>query len=170
MILQYVIVGAISLLLVVIQSALLPFLSETLFVDLLFVTVVVIGLFKAPLHGSFMSAGVGLLQDLMVTTVPGLFMAARVSVFMVAQALRGRLSPDTPGSQFIIALGLGVFDRIVVFLLHQVFTTPLHLSGRTAVLMLIGTLINAALVPLFYYGFEKIPGFVETGPETRFLQ
>lgn len=161
MILQYLGVAVLALVAVVLQSTLLNFMSEGMQVDFLFVIVVVIGLFKDPVNGSIMSAGVGYLGDVMSGDITGVFMTSRLGVFLMAQTLRGRLNPDTPASQFVIGLGLGVLDRVIVFILQQIFTEPPPLSGKEFLLMALGTLVNAALVPIFYFIFYWMPGFIE---------
>jgi len=167
-ILQYVIVMVVTLVAIVVQTTILRFSADLMQVDLLFVIVVILGIFKDPVHGAVQSSLIGYFQDLFYpAAVTGMFMTARMSVFIVGQALRGRLSPDTPLSQFIIALGLGLFDRIVIFLLQGVFSEPARLSFKTVALLAMGTTINAALVPVIFFLLRFIPGFMEAprGPQ-----
>ena len=165
----YLPVVVVALAAAVLQSTILSLLSEGLQLDLLFVIVVVVGLHKDPVNGSIMSAGIGYLGDVLSADITGLFMTSRLSVFVLAQALRGRLSPETPLSQFTIGLGLGLFDHLVVYILQLVFTEPLPLSGKGFLLMALGALVNAALVPIFYFFFSWLPGFIEKprGPLVR---
>ena len=161
MIIQYIAVILAAVIGIVLQTTQLRFLTDDLQVDLLFVIVVILGLYKDPVHGSIKSCSIGYFQDLFHPEVTGLFMTARMVVFLAAQMLRGRLSPDTPLAQFIIALGLGVLDRGVVMLLQSIFSVPPSLTANTLFYMLIGTVINAALVPFAYLLFRMVPGFIE---------
>lgn len=169
MILQYFAVGLLTLAAAVIQSTLLRFMSDDFALDLVFVIVLMIGLYKDPVHGAIMSAAAGYLQDLMVTDIPGFHMTARMVVFFAAQYTRSRLSPDTPLSQFMIGLGIGLLDRLTLYFLHQVFLDPLPFAARDLGSLLMGVLINAALCPIFYFLFRAIPGFMELpgGPRVQ---
>jgi len=162
MIRQYLLVFLLALIAVIVQSALLPFLGEVLYVDFLLIMVVVIGLFKDPVNGSIMSAGLGALTDLFASSVMGLHMTARVGVFLAAQAARRRISPETPFFQFTLAIVLCAFDRVLLYLLHLVFYQPLDVNFQVAVLMAAGVLVNAALAPIFLLALRRVPGF--TGP------
>jgi rod shape-determining protein MreD len=167
---QYLIVIPTALVLIVLQTTILRFTAQTVQVDLLFVLVVILGIFKDPVHGAVKSCLIGYFQDIFSTEVTGLFMTARMIVFIAAQTMRGRLSPDTPLSQFSIALGLGAADRVIVLILQSIFSAaPATLSPKTILLLLIGTIINAALVPLVYLLLKMVPGFVEPrrGPRIR---
>ncbi len=161
MIIQYIAVMLAALIGIVLQTTQLRYLTDDLQVDFLFVIVVILGIFKDPVHGSIKSCSIGYFQDLFHPEVTGMFMTARMVVFLAAQTLRGRLSPDTPLSQFTIALGLGVLDRIVVMGLQSIFSVPPSITGSTLLYMLIGTVINAALVPFAYLLFRMVPGFIE---------
>jgi rod shape-determining protein MreD len=158
---QYAAVFITGGLLAVLQTTLLHPVTASLQIDFLFVMVVIIGLFKDPVHGSIWSASLGLISDNIAGNMSGILMATRLSVFILAQTLRGRLSPETPLSQFGLALGLGVFDHIVLYLLQAIFAEPLPFSGRIFGYMILGIVVNAALVPVFHFLFSQIPGFIE---------
>lgn len=166
---QYLGVALLAFVMVVLQSTLLPFINDLLYVDLLFVMVVTIGLFKDPLHGATMSCALGYVEDLLSSEVTGLYMSSRMAVFIIAQLLRGRLNPETPLFQFAIGFGLGILDHLNMILLHRYFTKPLFISGREYLFIMLGVLINAALVPIFFYIFRLIPGFIEVprGPKIQ---
>ena len=161
MIPQYLIILLSAAVLAILQTTILAFLSQNLQLDFIFVIVVLIGLYKDPVHGSILTALLGLGEDIISGNMAGLFMTSRICVFIAAQVLKERLSPDTPLAQFMIALGLGVFDRVVLLLLQELFTEPLELSGTLLLHMVLGVLVNAALIPLFYFLFCRIPGFIE---------
>jgi len=159
---QYIGVLFLALVMVMIQSALLPLLGTRLFVDFLFVMAVIIGLFKDRVHGAIMCFLIGGLEDLVAGQLPGVFMASRLTVFLAAQFARVRIAPDTPVAKFSLGLLMGLVDRAALYVLYQLFAdiSP-ALTARTAGLMVLGMLINAALVPVFYYLFKLIPGFIE---------
>lgn len=161
MILQYLAVILLLFVGAILQSTLLGFLSETFYLDLIFVMVVLIGLYKDPVHGAMMATAAGYLQDLLVSDLTGFYMTGRLIIFFMVQVTRFRLNPNTPLSQFTIGALIGVIDRLIIILLHQVFMDPLSFSPKDLGLMLIGTLINAVLVPLFYLPFRFIPGFMK---------
>jgi rod shape-determining protein MreD len=168
---QYLIVIPTALVLIVLQTTILHFTAQTVQIDLLFVLVVILGLFKDPVHGAAASCLIGYFEDLFATEVTGLFMTARLLVFIAAQFLKVRLSPDKPMAQFVIALVLGALDRVVVTTLQVIFSdAPAVLSFRTLVLLLIGTVLNAALVPLVYLLLRLAPGFVEAPRGPRILE
>lgn len=160
MIRQYLGVAIIAVIAVVLQTTVLGFIGDEFFFDLLFVMVVVIGLYKDPVHGAFMAIGIGFLQDLFSPDIAGFFMATKMLVFIIAQTLKGRLSTDTPIAHFAFGLGLGLVERAAYLVLYQVFADPVALSARLVLLMLLGTVINACLVPILYFIFRLIPGFV----------
>ncbi len=167
---QYLGVAVVALVAALVQTTVIPAVAgRGLYVDLFFVIVVIIGLFKDPFHGSIMSVVVGYVEDLCLSGLPGLYMTARLAVFFMAQALKVRINPETPVYRFAVGLGLGVADRIIIAVLYYVFAEPLFFSGREALLMATGVLVNAALAPFAYYGFLWIPGFIEVprGPRAR---
>jgi rod shape-determining protein MreD len=171
MILQYIIILATAVIAVVLQTTVLRFATEVMQVDLLFVLVVILGIFKGPVHGAILSCMIGYLQDLFFPAgVTGMFMTARMSVFLAGQSLRLRLSPDTSLSQFTIALGLGAFDRILLAILQGVFSDPGAFSLKTVFLLVLGTIINALLVPALFFLFRLIPGFMATPRGPQFLE
>jgi rod shape-determining protein MreD len=161
MIRQYAVVLIAAALVAVFQTTVLSYFTANMQVDMLFVIVVIIGLFKDPVHGSIMSAALGLGEDYLAGTLPGHYMCARLSVFILAQNLKGRLSPDTALSQFMIGLGLGVFDRLMLYVINAIFSQALPFSGKIFAQLLMGLVVNAALVPVFYFLFSLIPGFME---------
>jgi rod shape-determining protein MreD len=158
---QYLIVLLAGMICGVLETTVLSGLTQNLQVDFLFVMVVVIGLFKDPVHGSIWSAGLGIMEDVLTGNMTGLYMSSRLCVFMAAQVVRERLSPDAPLSQFAIALGLGLFDHLVLYILQGLFMGPVTYSGGLVLHMALGIFINAALVPVFYFLFCLLPGFIE---------
>jgi hypothetical protein len=161
MLVQYLVVIVAGIVAVVLQATLLRFTSTIMPVDLLFVLAVILGLFKDPVHGAIKSCALGYVQDLIgPSDIVGMFMTARMTTFLLAQTLRGRLSPDTPLSQFTIGLGLGVADRLVTMSLVAIFSEPMELTFKTVAPMIMGTFINAALVPVIFFLLRLIPGFV----------
>lgn len=168
---QYASAAAIAMVSVIIQTTLFPFVSNAMFVDLLFVLVVIIGLFKDPVHGAIMTFALGYLADLAGSEVRGFHMTAYLSVFLIAQTIKDKVSPDTAGAQFTIGAGLATIYILVKVLLHEVFTETevFSVMVRGVSLILAGIVVNAAMVPLFYMIFRKVPGFMEVpkGPSIR---
>jgi rod shape-determining protein MreD len=158
---RYLIVMALIAVAAWLQTSLLMPFSAFSSLDLIFVIVTIIGLTQEPVPGSIMAALAGYIEDILSSEISGLFMSARLTVFLAAQFLRVKLSPDSPLSQFSLGLALGIMDRIVVQVLRQVFTAPTDLTWRGFALMMAGTVINAALVPLFFFLFQLIPGLTE---------
>ncbi len=169
MIRQYIGVLALACIVVVIQTTLAPFFSSVLFIDFIFVMVVIIGMFKDPVHGSIMAFLLGGLQDIMSGQITGIFMTSRMAVFLAARFLRSRISPEEAMPRFTMGAGLGLMDRLVIVILYHLFSEPLSLAGTELGLMTGGIVLNAALVPLFYHVFRAVPGFYEPkrGPQVR---
>lgn len=161
MIIQYIVIGALAGLFAILQATLLDFMTYKLHMDLLFSIVVILGIFKGPVHGSVKSFLIGFLHDVMGADIIGVFMTARLAVFIAAQGLKTRLSPDTAVSQFTMALILGVFDRAAVFIIQSVFTEPMPLTISNVLLTMVGIVINAAIVPPLYLLLCKVPGMME---------
>jgi rod shape-determining protein MreD len=146
----------------VLQTTLLSAMSRTLQMDFIFVIIVIVGLFKDPVHGSIWSAALGLMEDVLTGSMTGMYMAAGLCVFMAAQVIKERLSPEAPFSQFAIALALGLFDRVVLYILQGIFyPEPLALSRQLIAHLAIGTMVNAALVPVFFFLLSRMPGFIQ---------
>lgn|GEM_PF-2891979 len=169
MIRQYAGVLALACIVVVVQTTLAPVLSGVLFIDFIFVMVVIIGMFKDPVHGAVMAFLLGGLQDIMSGQITGLCMTSRLAVFLLVQFLRVRVTPEKAVPQMAIGAGLGVVDKLLLIILYRVFSVPLALSGAQLLLMSGGIIINAALVPLFFHVFRAVPGFYEPkrGPRVR---
>ncbi|MFO8058346.1 MAG: hypothetical protein R6V10_13730 [bacterium] len=169
MIRQYAGVLLLAGIMVVIQTTLVPELSGVLFIDFIFVMVVLVGMFKDPVHGAIMAFLLGGFQDIMSGQIVGLFMTSRLLVFLAAQFLRSRVSLEKPAPQFAMGTGLGLADRLAIFVLCGIFSEPLSLTGSEFAFMAGGVLINAALVPVFYQLFRLLPGFYEPkrGPVVR---
>ncbi len=161
MIKQYLWVGALAFAMIVIQTTMARFAGDKMMVDFIFVMVVIIGIYKDPVHGAIMSFGLGFLQDVFSADVAGLHMFARVAIFIGAYLLKGKLSPDASLAKFSMALLLGALDRVMILVLALVFGDPYQITPRFVALVLCGTFINAALTPIIYYPFLLIPGFVE---------
>ncbi|HUT53387.1 MAG TPA: rod shape-determining protein MreD [bacterium] len=162
MIRQYALVLLAGAVAAVLQTTILSGMTRNLQVDFIFIIVVIVGLFKDPVHGSIWSAALGLTEDILSGSMSGIFMASCLCVFMAAQVIRERLSPDAPLSQFTIALALGLFDRVVLYILQGLFSPePVALSGGLIAHVLLGALINAALVPVFFFVMSRLPGFIE---------
>jgi cell shape-determining protein MreD len=159
---QYLVIICLAVVAIVIQTTLFwshPLLSQ---VDAIFVVVVILGLWKDPVHGSIKSVFLGYLQDLYYPAeVVGLFMASRVLLFSAAQIMKIRLSPERPGAQFIIAIVLGAFDKIFNLILLAIFSQPVAWTWSALVYILIGIFTNAAMVPLLYFLLCKVPGFID---------
>jgi rod shape-determining protein MreD len=146
----------------VLQTTLLSTFTRSLQMDFIFVIIVIVGLFKDPVHGSIWSAALGLMEDVLSGSMTGMYMAAGLCVFMAAQVIKERLSPEAPLSQFAIALALGVFDRAVLYILQGIFyPEPLALSWELIAHLSIGTVVNAALVPVFFFFMSRVPGFIQ---------
>ena len=160
MILQYALVLLSGALALVLQTTILAGLTRSLQLDFIFIIVVIIGLFKDPVHGSIWSAALGLMQDILSGSMTGMFMAACLCVFMTAQVIKERLSPEAPRSQFAIALALGLFDQVVLYILQGLFAGPLVLSRALILHVTMGVAVNAALVPVFFFLFSLVPGFI----------
>jgi rod shape-determining protein MreD len=161
MVRQYFFLGGLATICIVIQTTLLSEVNAHLHIDLIFAIVVLVGLYKDPIHGAVMSFLLGFLEDVMMSDVTGLYMSANMIIFMLTQLTRERLSPDTPLAKFSIGLGLGLFNRAIVFLLFFIFSDQLPVSLKSFVLTLTGTFINALAVVLLFYALYFIPGFVK---------
>lgn len=169
MIRQYAGVLFLASIAVLIQTTLLPELSGVLFIDFIFVMVVLVGMFKDPVNGAIMVFLLGGIQDIMSGQIVGLFMTSRLLVFLAAQFLRSRVSLEKPAPQLAMGAGLGVADRLAYFLLCRIFSEPISPAGAELAFLAGGILLNAALVPAFYQLFRLVPGFYEPkrGPVVR---
>jgi len=170
MILHYMAIAVLAALAIILQTTVLQSVTATLKVDLLFVMVAMLGLYRDPTHGSIKTCALGYLQDIFYYEPVGLFMTARVVVFIVAQELKARLSPDAPLPLFSIVFGLGLFDRALVWVLQAFFSAPGSLGGMALPQALAGTAINAVLAVLLYYILRKVPGFIEMPRGPRIVE
>jgi len=161
---QYLFVLVAGLVAVLIQTTLASYIfHDSLLPDFLFVMVVLLGFFKNSPHGAAMALLLGALEDMFTGQILGLYMCTRISVYFVATRLSRRFSPNNPPGQLIFALGLGVFDKFLIFGLLFLFSPN---WGTVSLLMLsLEVIINALFTPLFYPLFSWFPGLLEPGLE-----
>ena len=148
----------------VLQTSLFPFLfARRLYPDLILVMVVLLGLFRDPVHGACMAFLLGGMEDYFTEAgqVKGLFLFSRTLIFILANLLRRRFSVHSPGAQFTFVLGFSVLDKILIYLLVLWFGA----AGAAAVedwpFRALETAVNAALAPFFFILMSWAPGLFE---------
>jgi rod shape-determining protein MreD len=168
LILQYLFVLVAGLVAVLIQTTLASYIFHNfLLPDFLFVMVVLLGFFKNSLHGAAMAFLLGALEDRFTGQILGLYMCARISVYFVATRLSQRFSPNNPLGQLIFALGLGVFDKLLILGLLFLFSPGPELGIVSFSMLGLEVIINALFTPLFYPLFSWFPGLLEPGLESK---
>ncbi len=165
MIWQYFFVLTAGILAVLVQTTLSSYFHDRLVPDFFFVMVVTIGLFKKSMHGAVMAFLLGVLEDRFTGEIPGLYMFARTGVYFAANRLRHRFAPNEPVGQFAIALGLGAFDMIIIFLLLLLFSPGPEWTASDVGFRAIELVINAMFMALLYPLFSFVPGLLEQSAE-----
>jgi rod shape-determining protein MreD len=164
----YLAMMATALAAAVLQSTVLQPLTRYLPLDLLLVMAVIVGLSRDPLSGAAMCAVLGYIEDVLTGSLPGLHMTSWLGMFFLAQALRVRLSPDSPLSQFLLAALLCAFEFGLTFLLVRMFSEPMELSSRQLAVAGLGVLAEAALTPIFFFFLSRFErGERGRGPRPR---
>lgn len=165
---QYFFVLLAGFVAVLVQTTVAPyFLHGRLIPDFFFVMVVMIGLFKKSMHGAAMAFLLGAMEDLFSSEVFGLYMCSRMIVYFLASRLRQRFSPNEPLGQVTIALGLGAFDKAIIFILLYIFSSGPKFAASDMVFPVMEVGINALLLALLYPLFAWVPGLLDKGLEVK---
>lgn len=167
MIWQYVFVLIAGLVAALIQTTVAPyFFHGRLSLDLFFVMVVIIGLFKKSFHGAVMAFLLGAFEDLYSGEIFGLYMCARTSVYFFANRISRRFSPNEPVGQAAIAGGIGLFDKILIIGLLALFSPGPAWVASDFGFMALEVVVNALFVALLYPLFRWVPGLLEQSLES----
>ncbi len=137
--------------------------------DLIFALVVLIGLFRDPIHGAIMAFGLGYLQDVVLGETMGIYMTDRMIVFILAHSLTRWFMATSSTNQFVCALGLGVVDKLALLLLVGFFGGGFSSLVSGLHFRFFEVLINAGLVTVMYIPLSWVPGLFQepTGIERR---
>jgi rod shape-determining protein MreD len=154
-----------SLVAVVLQTTLNHYLFQgRLNTDLILVMVVLLGLFRDPVHGALMAFLLGGIQDYFSgQALFGLFLFSLTLIFILANLFRRRFSALSPGSQFVFMLGFGVADKVLLYLLLLLFAAPGVASAADWPFGILELFINAALAPLLYQLMSRVPDLLPAG-------
>ncbi|OGP61240.1 MAG: rod shape-determining protein MreD [Deltaproteobacteria bacterium RBG_13_61_14] len=154
-----------SLVAVVLQTTLNDHLFQgRLNTDLILVMVVLLGLFRDPVHGALMAFLLGGIQDYFSgQALDGLFLFSLTLIFILANLFRRRFSALSPGAQFVFVLGFGVADKVLLYLLLLLFAAPGVASAAGWPFWILEVFINAALAPLLYQLMSRVPNLLPAG-------
>jgi rod shape-determining protein MreD len=162
MIRAYIFLVLAGFLAVVLQTTLFKYQPFRL--DLIFVMVVLLGLFRDPIQGALMAFLLGAIEDHFGgLPVAGVFLFSRTLIFILANLLCRRFSAFSPAAQFLFALGLGAVDKVLLYLLILWFSAPGAASLERWPFWIAEILVNAGLAPFFYLVMSGVPGLFESG-------
>jgi len=150
---------------VVLQTELPRYLfAGRIHLDLIFVMVVLLGLFRDPVQGSLMAFLLGGIEDYFGgLPVAGVFLFSRTLIFILANLLCRRFSALSPAAQFLFALVLGVVDKVLLYLLILWFSSPGAPTLERWPFWIAEILLNAGLAPFLYLVMSGVPGLFENG-------
>jgi rod shape-determining protein MreD len=154
---------------VVLQTELPRYLfADRIHLDLIFVMVVLLGLFRDPVQGSLMAFLLGGIEDYFSgLPVAGVFLFSRTLIFILANLLRRRFSVLSPLAQFLFALVLGAADQLLLYLLILWFSSPGAGPFARWPFSLAEVLLNAGLAPFLYLVMSWVPNLFEDGGTRR---
>ncbi len=155
-----------GLLAVVIQATVFHgIFGDRMDANLIFGLILWIAFFKTNPDGALLSFLLVWLQGAVSGTLSGIFLLAGMSLYLVCWLLRERLAPRSMIGQFAFALGLGVFYKLVLLLVFELFAGGTFFRVQPLGDFLLEVLFNAILAILIFTLFSRIQGFFDLIPE-----
>lgn len=151
------------------------FLQTTVFHDifkdkvelnLVFGMIIWLSFYKRTLDGALLSFLLAFAQGAVCGTLSGVYMTAGMSLYLMCWLLRDRFTPRSLGGQFLFALLLSVFYKLVLIILLMVFTGGQgYFQAQRLYYISLEVFINACLAPLIFLTFNRVKDYYDLLPD-----
>ena len=134
-------------------------------INLIFGIIIWLAFYKNLIDGALLTFLLAFGQGAVSGTLSGVYMLAGLSLYLLCWLLRERFAPKSLGGQFLFALGLGVFYKLVLLLALKIFVTGYFFSAQPMSMAGLEILLNAFFAPLIFLFFSRVKGFFDLFPD-----
>lgn len=134
-------------------------------INLIFGTIIWLAFYKNLIDGALLTFVLAFGQGAVSGTLTGIYMLAGLSLYLVCWMLRDRFAPKSLGGQFLFAIGLGVFYKLVLLVSLRIFVGGYFFSAQPLGMACLEILLNAFFAPLIFLVFSRIKGFFDLFPD-----
>lgn len=140
--------------------------KEKVELNLVFGMIIWLSFYKRTLDGALLSFLLAFAQGAVCGTLSGVYMTAGMSLYLMCWLLRDRFTPRSLGGQFLFALGLSVFYKLVLIILLMVFTGGQgYFQAQRFSYIIIEIFLNACFAPLIFLTFNRVKEFYDLLPD-----
>jgi len=158
-----IIFGAVS---VFLETSILPSLTGAkVELNLIFGIIIWMAFYKNQLDGAILAFILAFAQGALSGTLSGVYMFAGMSLYILCWFLRDRFAPKTLTGQFLFALGLGVFYKLVLLLALRIFVGRYYTGAQSFGFAFLEVLLNAFFAPLIFMVFSRVQGYFDLFPD-----
>jgi len=151
---------------ILLQTTALPSLLGTeLELNLLFGMFIWLAFYKKTVDGVILTFLLAFGQGAMSGTLSGIYILAGMSLYLLCWFLRDRFAPKSLFGQFMFALGLGVFYKMVLLFALELFVDRNYFRVQPFLFICLEILLNASFAPLIFLAFNRLKGFYDLFPD-----
>jgi hypothetical protein len=134
-------------------------------INLIFGTIIWLAFYKNLIDGALLTFLLAFAQGSVSGTPSGIYMLAGLSLYLLCWMLRDRFAPKTLAGQFLFALGLGAFYKLVLLVSLRLFVGRYFFIAQPVGMAFLEVLLNAFFAPLIFLVFNRIKGFFDLFPD-----
>ena len=139
--------------------------KERIEFNLVFGMIIWLSFYKKTLDGVLLCFLLAFAQGALSGVLSGVYMTAGMSLYLVCWLLRDRFTPRSLSGQFLFALGLYIFYKMIVLLLLQIFAGGGYFRIQPVSCLMLEVFLNAFFAPLVFLVFNRLKNFYDLLPD-----